>query len=62
MASGAARGTKDERRRFLLRESGDSGILAPVRNEQTYIHSSQDKLIPVGTERHDSGFSRSDNP
>jgi hypothetical protein len=31
MVSGAARGTKDERRRFFLRENGDWGILAGVR-------------------------------
>ncbi len=37
MVGGAARWTKDERRRFLLRESADWGILAGVRNKQTQI-------------------------
>jgi len=64
MVSGAARGTKDERLKILLEGERGFGYFGPgeKRTDVDLLDLVQDKLTPVGTERHNSGFSRGDNP
>jgi hypothetical protein len=50
--------------KIWLTEIGRFGYFGPgeKRTDVDIFDFVQDKLRPVGTERHDSGFSRSDNP
>ena len=59
-------GVRDERQETKILLEGERGFgyfgRGEKRTDVDIFDFVQDKLTPVGTERHDSGFSRSDNP